>query len=318
MADYSLISYTEARKAGRPRLIQDFALQNRFTSLLGFFEYHWAEVAWDLSEAKTIPVLREALRRAKRESVSELEPFVTEPTSRTTNQELKELRCEERKLNALSRSAYEEQRLTSERLERAIHAVNAHRGDERLQKLKTKHEQRYASTQNQLAALKEASEKLEERIKQKEAFFAQSELLEFVRSNRYTLSPVSFAKAMAGLPWITWRQSAARLAKSEIKHPFGVEYEKFRIVQKALEGAPRKLEKMIAAIKAVLLRKSNCSFAYASLRDEWYFLKSAIETISKQRVPRTAVPFRVYAEYQRKAQYRSAADVLLQEDEALL
>ncbi len=75
----SFISRNVKRSVGRPRLIEGNALQSRFAIFLEFFEYHWAEVARDLS-AKTLPALREALRRAKPESVSELQPFVTEPT----------------------------------------------------------------------------------------------------------------------------------------------------------------------------------------------------------------------------------------------
>lgn len=188
----SLLPNREKREVGRPRLIDDNALQSRFARFLEFFEYHWAEVAWDLSQAKTLPALREALRRAKRESVWELQPFTSEPTSRTTAKELKLLRAAERRINALLRSAHEQQRIATEKLERAMHAVNANPGDERLQKLKEKHEKQHASTQNQLAVLREEGASLDEKIKQKEAFFAQSELLDFIQSNRYTLTPVSY------------------------------------------------------------------------------------------------------------------------------
>lgn len=316
MANFFL-SRTEKRSVGRPRLIEDHVLESRLARFLEFFEYHWAEVAWDLSEAKTLPALRDALRRAKRESVSELQPFVTDPTSRTTIRELRELRGAERRINALLRPAYEDQRIPSEKLERAVHAVNANPGDERLQRLKAKHEQNHVSAQNQLGALREEGEKLEERIKQKEAFFAQSELLDFIRSNRYTLTPVSYAKAMAGLPYITWRQSAARLAKKPVQHPFGVEYEKFRIVFRGLANAPRKPSKAIQSLKAFLIRSRPKSFALSTLKSEWYFLRCALETVLKQKEARQAIRFRVFAEYQSRTRSRSAADMLLQEDEAI-
>jgi len=123
---------------------------------------------------------------------------------------------------------------------------------------------------------------------------------------------------MAGLPYITWRQSASRLTKESVPHPFGVEYEKFQIVFRGLSNAPRKRSKAIQTLKTLLIRKRPKSFALSTLKSEWYFVKSALEAVLKQRVPKGALPFRVFAEYQARTRSRSAVDMLLQVDEAIL
>ncbi len=122
---------------------------------------------------------------------------------------------------------------------------------------------------------------------------------------------------MAGLPYISWRQSADRLKKTQIVHPYSLEFEKFRIVERSLIPIPRNADSAKETLRISLLRKKAPDTATRFLRNEWYFLKCAVESAYFKGEERRALPFRIYAEYRRRTQSRTPADQVLQEEEAL-
>lgn len=63
-------------------------------------------------------------------------------------------------------------------------------------------------TNELIASLTEEIDVLRRRMEQQDAYFAQNQLLKFILSNRRALMPSSFVAAMAGLPFISWRQSS--------------------------------------------------------------------------------------------------------------
>lgn len=240
-----------------------------------------------------------------------------EPTSRTDRAELEALEKQEKKISALTRTAFEQEQVAREKLETATHAVNADPANEQLQLFKHRKEQQYSSAHNQLSALREEGERLDAKKKQKQAFYSQSELLDFIHSGRYSLTPMNYAKAMAGVPWVSWRQSAERLQDFEFHHPYGIEYEKFRIVEKALRTRPRSCAKAVDQLKTSLLRTKSGRYAVKKLKSEWYFLKVSIDAVYQQKTDLPAIPYRVFAEYQSRTRAKSSADLLWEEEESL-
>ena len=57
------------------------------------------------------------------------------------------------------------------------------------------------------------SESLRAKLKNLEACYAEIEVFKLIQSRNYRLTPQTFANAMAGLPYIGWRQSLKRCAK---------------------------------------------------------------------------------------------------------
>jgi hypothetical protein len=152
-------------------------------------------------------------------------------------------------------------------------------------------------------------------VRRQEAHIAQSELLDFIGSKRYTLSPLSFANAMAGLPFISWRQSAARCRRIKAAQHFPLQYEMFQEVARALVSPPKTVENAIEqAEKYLLTNKRQSQLSIQRLREEWYFFRVAIETAYANKTERTAMPFKVFAEYQRRTATRSRYDQVMQEE----
>lgn len=317
MLPLSRLGHSDRRKRGRPPLIEHAALISRCSNLLGFFEYEWAHVAWDLAHARSIPAIREALRKSGRCSQTELEPFVYEPTRVGNSEQLIAVRQHAKNVEALTRTALGSQREADEQLQTALMAEKSDPTDQKIKKLCARRQQQYTTASRQVAALQEELDRVREELRQREAHFAQSQLLDFIGSHRYTLTPLSYAKAMAGLPKITWRQSSAVCVKETIGHPYEAEYEKFSMVLKAFGSPPADAAVAIGRIRRFLLNKPASGYVISTLRKEWYYLQVAIEEAYAAKSPRSAIPYRVYAEYQRRTSSRSAYDQLMEHELAL-
>lgn len=162
---------------------------------------------------------------------------------------------------------------------------------------------------------------LEERIedlRRREAHFSQSQLLNFILSKRYTFGPLTFAHAMAGLPYVTWRQSTARCLALIANPSVGLSFEMFQEVSRALANPPQTSIKAIEQVKAfLLLHKNKGKHSVGKLRADWYYLRSSIEAVYSEKPLRKAIPYRVFAEYNRRSSLRTRYDQVMEDEEHL-
>ena len=162
--------------------------------------------------------------------------------------------------------------------------------------------------------------KLDRSVQRRDASFAQSQLLEFIRSDRYPSTPLTFANAMAGLPVVRWRQSMDRCLSIKDGATHGLTYKHFLIVETVLRDSASNAEETVERMKVRLLqpKKSDAKTCNA-LAENWYFLRLAIEFVLQGVRPQEdEMPYRVFAEYQRRCGRQSALDVLLKEREVLI
>jgi hypothetical protein len=96
------------------------------------------------------------------------------------------------------------------RLDKVEGALLDAAADEILQRACVKRKADYAAAAELLRHLQESMVELRKELRRREAHVSQAELLDFITGRRYTISPTSLANAMAGLPFIAWRHSAAR------------------------------------------------------------------------------------------------------------
>jgi hypothetical protein len=123
---------------------------------------------------------------------------------------------------------------------------------------------------------------------------------------------------MAGLPFITWRRSAERCKKRNANHPFLNIYELFLEVERALAGPPQTAKLAIEQVKAHLIKsKRQSNHATQTLREEWYYLRVAVEASYSRRPPKDAIPYRVFAEYLRRSFCHSQLDQVMAKEEHL-
>jgi hypothetical protein len=130
-------------------------------------------------------------------------------------EEARALRSRIKGVEKLVGDALLEKQNAKERPDRAVQIAADHSEDEKIQKLCEERHNQHASRVLILGELERSVEEERNALQRESAHLAQSALLNFIQSKRYTPSPLNFAKAMAGLPYISWRQSISRCEKHQ-------------------------------------------------------------------------------------------------------
>ncbi|HXY50179.1 MAG TPA: hypothetical protein VEI01_12065 [Terriglobales bacterium] len=176
-----------------------------------------------------------------------------------------------------------------------------------------------AEAEHRHQELEQQQRTLAGRIAEEEAGFAQEELLRFILEARYELTPLNLANAMAGLPYMAWRQSFKRCLPWACPIANSVVYREFKIISACLRSDV-KAQSLVERIRLYLQRKKldkETKDAVVELKQQWYYLKKAIERIEKETHPDDAVPFRIMTEYQQLHQSHTPVDAILAEDARL-
>lgn len=308
----------DSRRRGRPSEISDEALFYRRDTLLGTFEFHWAEIAWELERAKKLDSIRQALQPIPAPRRNEFEDFLFELTEETTFKTLRELRRTRRGLEIDFHKVLPEEEEAKEALENAHEAMKDSRSNAETERLLHRYQRDCFSVKRRRDDLREEIDSTDNALRRKGAYVAQSGLLDFIRSERYRLSPMSYANAMAGLPFITWRQSVSRCIGTKAIHPYLYMYELFLEVKRALDDPPKNAELAIEQVNAYLKKsKRQHDYSIQTLKAECYYLRVAIEAAYSRKPPSTAIPFRVFAEYERRSSSHSQLDQVLAKEERL-
>ena len=318
LSDVPFATHPESKKRGRPSEITDMTLFHRRDTLLGTFEFHWAEIAWELQRAGTLKSIRQALQPIPEPRRYEFEPFLYKPTKKAIFKELRELRRAKDGSSIEFRKALPEEQEAKRTLDNLLGALKEHIPDVRMKRLLESYQRRCVAAKARVEDLRTRIDAAENGLREHGAYVAQSELLDFMGSQRYTLSPLSFANAMAGLPFITWRQSASRCVKTKAGHAFLNIYEQFLDVERALIGPPQTAKLAIEQAKAHLRKgKRQRKNSTKTLKEEWYYLRLAIASAYSRKPPKDAIPYRVFAEYRRRSSARSQLDQVMEKEERL-
>jgi hypothetical protein len=166
--------------------------------------------------------------------------------------------------------------------------------------------------------LRDQEKKLDELIRDGEAYFARTEFLRFCRSKRYRLNPLNVANALAGLPFIGCRQSAKRCRKWP-EESGGLSYEIFRILQRIVRANIRRSDLIRDADKWLEAPRPNGkAFAIADLRENRYYLRRSISAVLKQDMRRTQLVGAISREYWKRKSNPSAIDRAFAEEERIV
>jgi hypothetical protein len=237
-----------SKKGGRRSEIDDAALLDRCSRLLGPLQYQWSEIGWHLQRAKTLSDIRCAFESVKEPWRQDFELFLNEPSQKATMKEARALRKRIKRLGVLVRDAYLAQRQARERLDRALQIAADHSEDEKTLKLCKERRAQHASTVLVLGELEHNVEGAREDVQKQNAFLAQSALLKLIKDKRCELLPVNFAQAMAGLPYMSCRQSRSRCKDHPIANPYGFEFETFQEASRALKELPQDTREAVASV----------------------------------------------------------------------
>src|ERR1035437_1866181 len=232
--DENFLDLLKPAKTGarRPLEIDNSAISQRRSDLLTCFGTHWSEFAWELRRAKNAIALRSALQPIY--MCPGLDLFVHNSPQASTWKELRKFRRAMRDLTKRLGIATTAELQHKERLDSISRALSNSPADARLAKARAESLSKHASASELVSALNDERVTLTNSVREQEAYVSQSELRDFIGSKRYTLDPLSLANAMAGLPFIKWRQSIKRCSQLEDKLSAGLTYEMFKELAQAL------------------------------------------------------------------------------------
>lgn len=304
------------RPRGRPTLASNHLLGAR-NDWLRLLEYNWPEIGWQLicirrQRKATIETIREAMMllvdkpngglasafcRGSSESASPKE-IRTDWTKRSRlDQEIRSAHTERNTCERLSLEVESALKQTEEAEEDAAPKLK-----ERIQQEVERRNESLVRATVRLGKLQEQYDTVNRTVLDRESFFCRSELLDFLHSEgRYAVKPRPLAKALAGLPYMRWRQSFVRCAKM----PYRVEpqewYRTFAVIRK-IWGPRRQADFSDAPIdlfRNSILRLPKKSYERSFLATNWRDLKLAIEECWQQQHDSESIPFIVTASFVR-------------------
>ena len=137
--------------------------------------------------------------------------------------------------------------IARDRLERARGALHDSVSDKLLRRMCEEREKAHSFAVEYARQLQDSLDELKEEQRSRGSYISQSELLEFIVRKRYKLTPLSISNAIAGLPFIAWRQSTARCIKWPRAQ--GLRYSMFQELTRALAHSPHTAAEAVEQVK---------------------------------------------------------------------
>jgi hypothetical protein len=304
----------------RESAIEDGRLWSDRDHLVWLFEVTWADVGRELSRIKTPADVSTVLQVWKgRSSNFIVETLLRPESSPATAKILNVQRRQLRDLIVSTRQAWEYRekcRASLEVAERAFSPELSEHDKGVVEEQRKKRTEKFVQADAEYEAAKSLEAKLDKAVKEGETHFARTEFVQFCQSKRYRLTPLNSANALAGIPLIGWRQSVQRCTKEQAKGANGGAIQIFDAIRRIVDSCTRK-SLMTKHAEQWLRSHGTKSYGVTELRKDFYFLRSAIETVLKLNPRRHDLPYSIAREYWKRKNHLSNVDILFAEDEAL-
>jgi hypothetical protein len=311
------------KKRGRPSSTPQPTLLGRRESLASVLDAGWGLVGWELRTAKTLEDIRSAFKALDQWGQDQIQLFTHAEATEATPRQLRLRAREIGQLVEQERAAAATEQRAQELLTRAAVALTQAKSSKRELEIEQVFKRRNTEHRSAKHLSRELSQKerlLSKRFRNERAFFAQTELLSFLRSGRYSFTPVNLANAMAGLPDMGWRQSAKRCSSHKSHFEEGQTWWLFRLIRRAMSAEKQSRElSLVQLVNSQLQRqKLVADYRAVEVKKNWYHLRRAIETISSSSKHHpSSLPYRIIAEYHNNLRLRSPEDLLFEEEEQL-
>jgi hypothetical protein len=314
-------------KPGRPVAIDDGRLLNTRDQLLFLFETTWDHVGGKLQWIKKPADVLETLQVWKndnRENHYYVAQLLLRPASSAASaRDLAELRRQTSEANVAqyeTRMRIDEYRKALETAERALSPDLSEADKAKVQDQIARRKEKLQSAEAKHALAASRQKQVQERLQDAEAIFARSEFVRFCRSNRYELKPLNLANALAGLPFIGWRQSAIRCTKHPASGSNGMSMQIFDTIRKIADSCTRRSE-LIQHAEGWLREKRNIkSLGAKELQKKFYYLRWAMKAVleAETRVTSRELPYAITREYWKRVTHPSNVDSLFEEEERIV
>jgi hypothetical protein len=317
----------ERPKRGRRTMPDNFLLgaRNAWAALL---EESWPEIGWSLSCIRdrpnnTIEDVKKAFEPVKRtpHNPGLAAAFYHESSETAKAADIRKNREELGKLQAQihhTQVRYDELERSSREAEAAL-TVASPGDEETIREEATRRLQRLHQMGDDLKKLRSEGEVLNKKLRDQEAYVSRSELLDFLLCKKYAVTPRNLANALAGLPWMKWRQSVSRCSSMSFNEAY-LHYRVFEVISKIWGDQSQEFEDPpIEFFQTKLLKISKKSgYARQFLWDNWSDLRLAIEECWKSKQTSTAIPFVLTSIFMRNVtRQKNPAERILAEREKL-
>lgn len=312
---------------GRPLAIDDGRLLGARDHLVWLFEQTWADVGERLPWIKKPADVLETVQVWNNRNTCYNQHYIAQSLLRpsTVPANPKWLATNRRKLSTLnvalcdSSDHFDECRQSLEKAERAL-SNNLSASDKvKVEDQISRRRQKLSQAETEYAAASKRQKETQELLLDGEATVARAEFVRFCRSNRYRLTPLNFANALAGLPYIGWRQSANRCKKHPAPGLDGQSMQVFKTIDRIVRSNVRRSDLLAHAERWLKAQKKQTSLGVSVLREKWYYLRWSIKTVldAGPRVQTRDLPFAIAREYWKRTGAPSNVDQLFEEEERI-
>lgn len=318
---------TKKRRPGRPLAVDDAMLVSARDQLVFLFETTWEHVGERLPWIKKPADVLETLQVWKTDNrhnhyyVAQL--LLRPSTVAVEARDLASLRDQLRISNVRARDTWEVCEDCRKALETAQRALGDGLSDEdkvKVQDQIARRSEKLAKAEADYRSAHDRQKQIQESLNDAESSFARSEFVRFIKSNRYRLTPLSTANALAGLPYVGWRQSALRCKKHPAAGSNGLSIQVFNAIRRIANSCPRRSELIGHAECWLKDRKNRKSLGADELRKKFYYFRWAIKTVleAEERVMTRGLPFAITREYWKRVNQPSPVDQLFEEEERIV
>lgn len=312
---------------GRPIAIDDGRLWGARDHLIWLFEETWADVGERLPWIKKPTDVLDSIRVWDNPNLSTGNHYIAKcllrPSSIPANQKwLTTRRLELDELNRAVRDAYDTRDKCRKDLDTAERALSDQLSDSDKAAVEdqiSRRGKKLSDAKVEYDSLEKRQREVQELVLDGEASFARDEFVRFCCSNRYRINPMNIANALAGLPYIGWRQSATRCKKHPSTHGEGQSIQIFRTIERIVQSCVRRSDLAGHAEKYLRDKKTKKSLGASVLRNKWYYLRWSIKTVldADPRVSTRDLPFAITREYWKRIKQPSNVAALFEEGERI-
>ena len=313
-------------KPGRPA-IEDETLVNRREQLVFLLETTWQDIGERLPWLKRPDDVLQTLQVWKDhnwENQYYVAQLLLRPSSVTaTATELTTLRHQLKEANIAVRNAFDFQETCQKARDTAQRALSDQLTE--IDKVKVQDQifrrtEKLAKAEADYSAADDARNTAQAMLSEAESSFARTEFTRFIKSERYRLTPLNLANALAGLPDIGWRQSALRWKKHPADGSDGLSMQIFKGIRRIVDSCPRRSDLIGHAQRWLSNKKNRKSLGAEELGKKFYYLRWAIKTVleAENHVTTRQLPFAITREYWNRIKESSSVDQLFEEEERIV
>lgn len=310
-----------AKKPGMEVLLDSNELLDRYKVLKRFFENNWGRIGLELQRVRkpenVTPILKLVPGIEWLQSFREHDPLgcllkyeniigghtkIKSWEIALTRKQLKEADAAKYKVS----SEYYPAQKRADEVVTALNALKSQQGDslaasDVAERLRVTELVARANRLN--VEFQEAHRRLQDLKKKllvESAWYARNEIVKFAKSRRYVATPITFAKAMAGLPEYGWIHSFRRC--EQIKEEPGAHIEYAYQLFQLLMGLSRKMKPLnLAKLEMRLRNKLLDQDANWLLREyvspHWAYMKQAFAECRGKRFKRSELPYKIIGRF---------------------